>query len=87
MSNFIDILENQELIDKIESAGFKEIIDILLMNESKVYTKKGRLNKSGACRMLNCKPRDLEFLLQKFREIIKSDQFLDDSTSTNQDEF
>jgi hypothetical protein len=78
MSNFIDILEREELIQKIEEAGFGKIIDILLMNENKVYTKKGRLNKSGACRILNCKPRDLESMLQKFREIIRSDQFLEE---------
>ena len=75
--DFIEILERQELLQKIEEAGFKSIIETLLLNENKVYTKKGRLNKSGACRILKCKPKDLEDLLKKFREIINANQFLE----------
>jgi hypothetical protein len=77
IKHFIEILERQELLQKIEDAGFKQIIDTLLLNENKVYTKKGRLNKSGACRILKCKPKDLEDLLKKFRDIINANQFLE----------
>lgn len=77
IKDFIEILERQELLQKIEEAGFKPIIETLLLNENKVYTKKGRLNKSGACRILKCKPKDLEDLLKKFREIINASQFLE----------
>jgi hypothetical protein len=77
IKDFIEILERQELLQKIEDAGFKQIIDTLLLNENKVYTKKGRLNKSGACRILKCKPKDLEDLLKKFRDIINANQFLE----------
>ena len=77
IKDFIEILERQELLQKIEEAGFKPIIETLLLNENKVYTKKGRLNKSGACRILKCKPKDLEDLLKKFREIINANQFLE----------
>lgn len=77
IKDFIEILERQELLQKIEEAGFKSIIETLLLNENKVYTKKGRLNKSGACRILKCKPKDLEDLLKKFREIINANQFLE----------
>ena len=51
--NLTEVLEQQEVIQKLIDKGFGELIDALLMNESKVYTKKGRLNKSGACRVLD----------------------------------
>ena len=48
----IELLENQELINKLRNHGYGEIIDTLLGNDDEIYTKKGRLNKSGACRVL-----------------------------------
>lgn len=45
IKDFIEILERQELLQKIEDAGFKQIIDTLLLNENKVYTKKEGLTK------------------------------------------
>lgn len=83
--NFIETLERDELIQKIEEAGYKQVIETLLMNESKVYTKKGRLNKSGACRILNMKPKELDALMQKFRDIIKTDQFLPEQDDDEED--
>lgn len=77
IKDFVEILERQEILQKIEEAGYKQIIETLLLNENKVYTKKGRLNKSGACRILKCKPKDLDDLLKKFREIINASQFLE----------
>ncbi|RTK97527.1 MAG: hypothetical protein EKK64_01185 [Neisseriaceae bacterium] len=53
-------MENQELIQKLIDNGFGNLVDAFLLNDGKVYTKKGRLNKSGACRVLKCKPKDLE---------------------------
>jgi len=47
------------------------------LNESKVYTKKGRLNKSGACRVLGLKPKQLDEFLSKCRHMIKFDQMQD----------
>jgi len=75
--NFLEVLEKQEILQILENNGFKEKIEALLMNENKVYTKKGRLNKSGACRILGMKPKELEDFLQKCRDTIKADQFLD----------
>ena len=75
--NFLEILERQEIIQMLEESGFGPSIEALLLNESKVYTKKGRLNKSGACRILNLKPKELEEFLAKCRDVIKADQFLD----------
>ena len=43
IKDFIEILERQELLQKIEDAGFKQIIDTLLLNENKVYTKKSSM--------------------------------------------
>jgi len=50
--NFTDVIEEQELIDKLVKAGYGPLVNALLLNDSKCYTKKARLNKSGACRVL-----------------------------------
>lgn len=71
--SLLDILERQELIQKLIDKGHGELIEIFLMNENKVYTKKGRLNKSGACRALGCKPKDLQKKLDACREILKNE--------------
>lgn len=71
--NFLELLERQELIQKLIDHGYGKIIDTLLLNENKVYTKKGRLNKSGACRLLGCKPKELEETMQKCREILRNE--------------
>lgn len=76
-NNFVEVIESQELLQKIESAGYGKVIELFLMNENKVYTKKGRLNKSGACRILKCKPKELDDLLKKLKDIINAQQFLD----------
>lgn len=58
--SLIDLLEIQEQIDKLIELGYGDLVDAFLSNESEIYTKKGRLNKSGACRVLKCKPKELE---------------------------
>jgi len=78
MGNMIESLERQELIQKLIDRGYGELIDALLMNETKVYTKKGRLNKSGACRVLGWKPKELEDALEACREILQQDVTLTD---------
>ncbi len=75
--NFVETLEKQEILEILEKNGLGVQIEALLMNESKAYTKKGRLNKSGACRILGIKPKELEDFLKKCRDIIGADQFLD----------
>jgi len=71
MSNFVELLERDELINKLRNQGFGDLIDAFLLNEKKVYTKKGRLNKSGACRVLNWKPKQLEEALMKCRKVLE----------------
>jgi len=66
----VEILERTELIQKLVDSGYGELIEALLYNESKVYTKKGRLNKSGACRVLGWKTKQLEDSLAECRRII-----------------
>ena len=66
-----EILEQQELIQKLIDKGYGELVDALLMNEGKVYTKKGRLNKSGACRVLGWKTKQLEDALFACREMLE----------------
>lgn len=75
--NFIDVLEKQEILEILESSGLGTQIEALLLNENKVYTKKGRLNKSGACRVLGIKPKQLEEFLARCRTIIRADQMID----------
>jgi nucleoside-diphosphate-sugar epimerase len=85
MSNLIEQLEKQELIQKLMEKGYAPLIDALLENEKDVYTKKGRLNKSGACRVLGWKPKELEQALEECREILKNDLYFSSSTDTEED--
>jgi hypothetical protein len=71
--NLTDLLEQQELIQKLVDRGHGELVEALLENETKVYTKKGRLNKSGACRVLKWKPKQLEDALCECREILRTE--------------
>lgn len=66
-------LERQELINKLIASGYGDIVEALLEDDKKVYTKKGRLNKSGACRRLNLKSKQLEDKLAEMRAILKKD--------------
>lgn len=68
------ILEQQELLDKLTVSGYGDLIEVLLSNETKVYTKKGRLNKSGACRVLGWKSKQLEDALKHCQEILKGNE-------------
>lgn len=74
-SNLTDQIEKQELLQKLIDKGYGNLIDALLSNEKEVYTKKGRLNKSGACRVLGWKPKELDEALNQCREILKKDIF------------
>lgn len=71
--NLIEVLERQEIIQKLIDKGYGELVEALLMNEGKCYTKRHRLNKSGACRVLNWKPKQLEDALMACREILGED--------------
>lgn len=70
--NPIELIENQEVIQKLIDAGFGDLIDVLLSNQ-KCYTKKNRLNKSSACRILKCKSKQLEDALQACRELLSKE--------------
>lgn len=67
----IEVLERQELLQKLIEAGYGEFIENLLTNENKVYTKKGKLNKSGACRVMGWKTKQLEDALRACQDILK----------------
>jgi len=66
-------IENQELIQKLIDSGYGKLVDAFLLNDAKVYTKKGRLNKSGACRVLKCKPKDLEDHIKACQELLRNE--------------
>lgn len=72
MSN-LEHVERQELIKKLIDNGYGEIVEALLDDDKKVYTKKGRLNKSGACRRLNLKSKQLEDKLAEMRSLLSRD--------------
>lgn len=76
--DLIEQIEKQELLQKLIDKGYGKLIDALLSNEKEVYTKKGRLNKSGACRVLGWKPKELDEALAQCREILKRDIFTND---------
>jgi len=72
-NNIFDQIENQELIQKLIDHGYGELVDAFLLNDNKVYTKKGRLNKSGACRVMKCKPKDLEDAILACQALLKKE--------------
>lgn len=73
-----DLLERQELIQKLIDKGYEPLVNALLLYETKVYTKRGRLNKSGACRVLGWKSKELEDALAACREILMGDIGIDE---------
>lgn len=85
-TNAIDQLEKLELIQKLMDRGYGPLIEALLGNEREVYTKKGRLNKSGACRVLGWKPKELEEALAQCREILKKDIFTNDEEDEEEED-
>jgi len=82
----IEQIEKQELLQKLIDKGYGKLIDALLSNEREVYTKKGRLNKSGACRVLGWKPKELDEALAECREILKFDIFTEEDEDEDEDE-
>jgi len=76
-NNLLAVLEIQELIEKLKEKGYEDFVEAILSNETKVYTKKGRLNKSGACRVLGWKGKQLEDVIQECREILGPEFGLD----------
>ena len=70
ISNSLEILEKEELIEKLRSRGYGELLDCLLDKEEVVYTKNGRLNKSSTCREMDWKSKQLEDALEEMREIL-----------------
>jgi hypothetical protein len=68
-----DIFEQADLLKKLEAHGLGEFVALMLSDERQVYTKSGRLNKSGACRVLGLKVADLNKLLEQCREILAED--------------
>ena len=74
MRSLTEQIETQELIKKLIVEGYGELIEVLLGNDGgKVYTKTGRLNKSGACRVLGWKTKQLDDALKECAELLKDD--------------
>lgn len=73
MSKEIDHFEREEIIRKLSEHGFGEMIKVFLENDEKIYTKKNRLNKSGACRSLGWKPKLLDEALERCKQLLEED--------------
>jgi len=72
----LSAIEEAELVDTLKKHGFSDVLEALYYEnktDHKVYTKKGRLNKSGACRAMDCKPKDLEETFKLCRKILGDD--------------
>lgn len=85
-NNPISHIEMQEIIDKLKDSGYKDYVECLIENDNDCYTKKGRLNKSGACRKMGIKNKQLEDALVEMREILKNDFDLDDIVINDDEE-
>lgn len=68
---FTELLEREELIYKLINQGHAQLVDVLLRDDS--YTKKGRLNKSAVCRILDWKPKQLEDALKECKILLLGD--------------
>ena len=79
----ISNIETEEIIQKLIDNGYADIVECLLGNENTVYTKKGRLNKSSACREMDWKNKQLEDALRGMRECLKDEY--GDTTETPED--
>ncbi len=66
-------IETQELIQKLVDNGYGNLIDCLLGEESLVYTKKGRLNKSSTCRKMGWKNKQLEDALKEMKDCLDTE--------------
>jgi hypothetical protein len=71
--DFVETIERQELIQKLIDRGYGSMVEALLTHENEAWTKKGRPNKCGMCRVLGYKPKQLEDALAKCREILEAD--------------
>jgi len=71
--SLIEVLEQQELIQKLIDNGYGELVDALLSHEGSTFTKGERLNKSGTCRVLGWKTKKLEDTLAACRKVLEND--------------
>lgn len=79
-SNPVLALETNEIIQKLRDSGYGDLVDCLLENEGKVYTKKGRLNKSSTCRQMGWKNKQLDDALRAMKELLSTDFDLEEPT-------
>jgi ribulose bisphosphate carboxylase small subunit len=75
-NNTISEMETQEMIQKLINNGYGDLIDCLLGEESLVYTKKGRLNKSSTCRKMGWKNKQLEDALKEMKDCLEEENHL-----------
>ena len=72
--NAIEILEIEEMLKKISdnNENARSLVEALLTNENKCYTKKARLNKSGLSRA-GVEDQAIGDTLKECREILRNE--------------
>ena len=68
--NHEEEIETKEILDILVKAGYKKHLDKLLSHDRNWTTKKGRLNVSGASRLLKIKPKEWRDLLEKWKILL-----------------
>lgn len=85
-NSMISSTEMEEIIQKLKENGYQEVVDCLIEGEKECYTKKGRLNKSSACRKLNWKSKKLEDTFREMRLVLQNEFDLKEEDMPKQDQ-
>ena len=72
--SFLEEIEIQEQIQKLIDNGYGELVEAMLTHETGCFTRKSRLNKSGACRVLGWKNKQLEDVLAECRKLLNGEE-------------
>lgn len=71
---FNEELEMEELIQKLTGKGYGKLVECFLLNEVECFTRRGRLNLSGACRVLGCTTKELKTALKECSDILSKEK-------------
>ena len=72
-TDFIKEIENKELIQKLIDHGFGKIVEAFIQSGNKMMTRNSRVNKSGCCRTLDLKVKQLDSCFELMRDLLRED--------------
>ncbi len=78
MRHFLTDLIEAETLHVLSQKGYAKLIDQMLVHHELCFTKNGRINKSGTCRVMNWQSIQLEEALKDMKNIISPDEDFDD---------